>query len=88
MTTLPTTIVLDNQAVQTLADVRHRKHQRALAFIEVANQRNSHRRQEVGVLVPVAVRVEAGWDRSPRDAALLNRISRAQDSVLDGRVAN
>jgi predicted nucleic acid-binding protein len=40
------------------------------------------------VLVPVAVRVEAGWDRSSRDAALLNRISRAQDSMLDGRAAN
>jgi len=88
MTAPPRTIVLDNEAVQALADVHHRKHRRALAFIEVANQRNGRRRQVVGVLVPVAVRVEAGWDRSAPEAATLNRISRARDSVLDAPAAN
>jgi hypothetical protein len=85
VTTPPATLVLDNEAVQALADVRHRKHRRALAFVEVANQRSARRRGALAVRVPVAVRVEAGWDRSTPSAALLNRISRARDVVLDAR---
>ena len=88
MTTSPSTLVLDNEAVQALADVHHRKHRRALAFVEVANQRSARRRGAPAVLVPVAVRVEAGWDRSAPGAALLNRISRARDVVLDAHAAN
>jgi hypothetical protein len=81
-------LVLDNEAVQALADVNHPKHRRALAFLEVANQRSGRRRQPVSVVVPVAVRVEAGWDRSAPAAAVLNRISRARDVVLDGPAAD
>jgi len=84
----PATLVLDNEAVQVLADVHHRKHRRALAFVEVANQRSGRRRQPLAVVVPVAVRVEAGWDRSAPGAAVLNRISRARDVVLDGHAAD
>ena len=80
--------MLDNDAVQALADVHHRKHRRALAFVEVANQRSARRRGARAVLVPVAVRVEAGWDRSGPGAALLNRISRARDVALDTHAAN
>jgi len=88
VTAQPATLVLDNEAVQALADVNHPKHRRALSFIEVANQRSSRRRQPVSVVVPVAVRVEAGWDRTASAAAMLNRISRARDVVLDGPSAN
>ena len=88
MTTPPATIVLDNEAIQALADVHHRKHRRALSFIEVANQRSGRRREPVAIVVPVAVRVETGWDRTAPSAAALNRISRARDIVLDARAAD
>jgi hypothetical protein len=83
LTTVVATLVLDNEAVQALGDVNHPKHRRALAFVEVANQRSGRRRQPVSVVVPVAVRIEAGWDRRAPTAAMLNRISRARDVVLD-----
>jgi hypothetical protein len=88
VTASPATLVLDKEAVQALADVQHRQHRRAVAFIEVANQRSGGRRQPLAVVVPVAVRVEAGWDRSAPQAAFLNRISRARDVALDSRGAN
>ena len=88
MTAPPATLLLDNEAVQALADHHHRKHRRALAFIEVANQRRARRRQPLTVVVPVAVRVEAGWDRIAPRAALLNRMSSARDAILDGRGAD
>lgn len=88
MTTPPATLVLDNEAVQALADVHHPKHRRALAFVEVVNQRSARRRGLLAVLIPVAVRVEAGWDRSAPGSALLNRISRARDVILDSAGAN
>ncbi|MDP9073283.1 MAG: hypothetical protein M3N98_03740 [Actinomycetota bacterium] len=88
MTTPPAMMVLDNEAVQALADVHHRKHRRALSFIEVANQRSGRRRGPVAIVVPVAVRVETGWDRTAPSAATLNRISRARDIVLEARAAD
>ena len=88
MSTPAATLVLDNEAVQALADVTHRKHRRALAFLEVANQRSGRRRPAIAVVVPVAVRIEAGWDRRAPAAATLNRISRARDVVLDGSAAD
>jgi hypothetical protein len=84
----PATLVLDNEAVQALGDVRHGKHRRALAFVEVVNQRHARRRQPISVLIPVAVRVETGWDRTSPGAAGLNRISRARDVSLDSHAAN
>jgi hypothetical protein len=77
------TIVLDNEAVQALRDVAHRKHRRALAVLEVVNQRSGRRPPPPSVVVPVAVRVEAGWDRRAPSNAALNRISRARDVALD-----
>jgi hypothetical protein len=88
VSTPPATLVLDNEAVQALADVNHRKHRRALAFVEAANERSRRRRHLLSVVVPVAVRVEAGWDRRAPTAATLNRISRARDVVLDGPAAD
>ena len=83
----PATLVLDNEAVQALLDVAHRKHRRVLAFVDEVNRRDRHRRRTT-VLVPVAVRVEAGWDRTDPTAASVNRLSRAQDVPLDGRAAD
>lgn len=81
-------VVLDNEAVQALARVTHPKHRRVLSFIEEINQRNQRRRLWTSVVVPAAVRVEAGWDRTARDASLLNRLARARDLPLDGPAAD
>lgn len=81
-------VVLDNEAVQALARVTHPKHRRVLSFIEEINQRNQRRRLRTSVVVPAAVRVEAGWDRTARDASLLNRLARARDLPLDGPAAD
>ena len=84
----PVAVVLDNEAVQALARVTHPKHRRVLSFIEEVNQRNQRRRLQTSVVVAAAVRVEAGWDRTARDAALLNRLARARDLPLDGPAAD
>lgn len=39
------------------------------------------------VLVPVAVRIEAGWDRGDPDAAVVNRVSGARDVPLTSDAA-
>lgn len=87
MTRRPGTVVLDNEAVQALADVDHPKHGAVLAVLEVTNQRRS-RKERVAVIVPTAVRVEGGWDRTDPAAAEANRISRAVDVTLDTDGAN
>jgi hypothetical protein len=78
----PRTIILDNEAVQALLDPTHRKHRAVLAHLEVRNQRQRGRRMSIRVLVPVAVRVEAGWDRTAATAADINRLSAAVDVDL------
>jgi len=88
MSTPPATVVLDNEAVQALADVNHRKHRRTLAILEATNRRSGRRGQHISVVVPVAVRIEAGWDRAASAAAALNRISRTRDVILDGQAAD
>ena len=87
MTRRPATVVFDNEAVQALADVAHPKHGAVLAVLEVTNQRRS-RQERVAVVVPTAVRVEAGWDRTEPAAAEANRLSRAVDVALDTGGAN
>ena len=72
MTTAPTHLVLDSEAVQALRDPAHRKHRRALAFVETMVSRG--RGGGAAPVVPTAVRVEAGWDRRPRGAATKNRL--------------
>lgn len=75
-------MILDNEAVQALADPTHRKHRAVLAYLEVRNQRQRRRRVTSQVLVPVAVRIEAGWDRTATTAADINRLSAAVDVDL------
>jgi predicted nucleic acid-binding protein len=74
-------VLLDNEAVQALRDPAHRKHRRALGEIEFAFKR-AVRTLRVRVAVPVAVRVEAGWDRAAPAWAFLNRFPIA-DIPLD-----
>jgi hypothetical protein len=79
--------VLDNEAVQALTDVRHRKHRRALAALEVVASGNLRKAGSVRLVVPAAVRVEAGWDRRQPEAAVINRF-RADEEVLGGEAAD
>ncbi|HEX6338177.1 MAG TPA: hypothetical protein VFZ85_14540 [Jiangellaceae bacterium] len=81
------TIILDGEAVSALSDVGHRKHRALLAFLEGAAQRRA-RNPSRRVLVPVAVRIEAGWDRTDPKAAIVNRVSGARDVPLSGKAAN
>jgi predicted nucleic acid-binding protein len=79
-------VVLDNEAVQALASPRHPKHQRALGYMEVVERRKRHA-AAISLLVPTAVRVEAGWDRASPQWAFLNRL-RIIDIPLDAAHAN
>jgi predicted nucleic acid-binding protein len=87
VTTPPETIILDNEAVVALLDVTHPKHRSVLPFLEGTAQRRS-RNPARRVLVPVAVRVEAGWDRHSAGAAVINRVSGATDVPLDADSAD
>lgn len=79
-------LVLDNEAVQALADVEHPKHRTALAHLEAIKSRR-RRGAHMEAFVPTAVRVEARWDRGEAAAALINRLH-VQDRPLDARSAN
>jgi hypothetical protein len=79
-------IVLDNEAVQALADPSHKKHVHVISHIRVVADRKS-RGLPVTLVVPTAVRVEAGWDRTMPAWAFLNRL-RIGDVTLDGMSAN
>ena len=81
------TVVLDNEAVQALADPDHRKHRRVLAVLEAVAARNLRRAGSVRLVVPTAVRVEAGWDRRARGAAAVNRL-RVADVALDAETTD
>lgn len=81
------TVVFDNEAVQALVDVGHRKHRRVLAAVEVTAARNLRRAGSVRLVVPTAVRVEAGWDRRARRSAAINSL-RVDDSPLDRHAAD
>ncbi len=75
--------MLDNEAVQALADPAHRKHRRVLAAVEATVQRNIRRAGSVTIVVPAAVQVEAGWVRTAPRSAVINRL-RADRPALGG----
>jgi predicted nucleic acid-binding protein len=79
-------VVLDNEAVQALASPRHPKHQKILAHMEAVERRKRHA-TAISLVVPAAVRVEAGWDRTSPQWAFLNRL-RITDVPLDTAHAN
>lgn len=79
-------IVLDNEAVQALADPRHPKHRTVVAHLAGGATRR-RRGRNVEVIVPTTVRVEAGWDRSAPSAAAINRFP-IGDHPLDSPAAD
>jgi predicted nucleic acid-binding protein len=79
-------VVLDNEAVQALSSPRHPKHKRVLGHMEAVERRKRHA-AAISLVVPAAVRVEAGWDRTSAQWAFLNRL-RITDVPLDPVHAN
>ena len=79
-------IVLDNEAVQALADPAHPKHRVVVAHLDAATSRR-RRARTVEAVVPTAVRVEAAWARTAPDAAAINRF-RWRDHALDTTTAD
>lgn len=72
---LPETVLLDNEAVSVLLDPHHRQHKALMAYfvyIGLRKVRVRGKRTTTGpqLCVPVAVRVEANWDRRQHNAAL------------------
>lgn len=80
-------VVLDNEAAQALLNPDHRKHRRTLAAVEAVTARALRRAGSARLVVPTAVRVEAGWDRRARGAAAINRL-RFDDAPLDRPAAD
>jgi hypothetical protein len=79
-------VILDNEAVQALASPAHRKHRQALAYAQVIASRK-RRAADIQAVVPTAVRVEAGWDRTSPAWAFPNRL-RITDTPLDPATAS
>src|SRR5690349_11871992 len=79
-------VILDNEAVQALRDPDHPKHRQVVSHTQVVASR---KRRAVGIqmVVPTAVRVEAGWDRTSPAWAFPNRL-RIADSPLDTASTN
>jgi predicted nucleic acid-binding protein len=79
-------VVLDNEAVRALASPHHPKHRKVLGHLEAVERRKRHA-AAISLVVPAAVRVEAGWDRTSPQWAFLNRL-RITDIPLDAAHAN
>jgi hypothetical protein len=79
-------VILDNEAVQALRVPAHPKHNRVLSHVQVVAIRKK-RAAPVSLVVPAAVRVEAGWDRTSPDWAFPNHL-RIADLPLDAAYAN
>ena len=79
-------VVLDCEAVQALRDPGHPKHRQIVSQAQVVASRKRHA-TAIQVMVPTAVRVEAGWDRSSPAWVFPNRL-RIADSPLDTASAN
>jgi len=79
-------VVLDNEAVQALRDPGHPKHRHVVSHAQVVASRKRCA-VAIQVVVPTAVRVEAGWDRTSRAWVFPNRL-RITDSPLETASAN
>lgn len=79
-------VILDNEAVRALADPAHGKHRRVLSHAQVVVGRKRGA-VTIQLVVPTAVRVEAGWDRTSAAWAFPNRL-RIADVPLDAAHAN
>ena len=81
------TVILDNEAVQALWSADHRKHRRALTYVQVVAARKRKGRRTAEIVVPISVRVEAGWDRSAARAVFINLLG-IRDVPLDKEHGN
>ena len=81
------TLVLDNEAVQALADVGHRKHRAVQAFVVARATRSRRRSSRPALLVPTVVRVEALLDRRAPSTSSLWRMQ-VRDVALDTSAAD
>jgi hypothetical protein len=79
-------VVLDNEAIQALADPAHPKHRQVVSHAQVVASRK-RRASAIALAVATAVRVEAGWDRTSSAWAFPNRL-RIADVALDTGHAN
>jgi hypothetical protein len=79
-------VVLDCEAVQALRDPGHPKHRQVVSQAQVVASRK-RRAVAIQLLVPTAVRVEAGWDRTSPAWAFPSRL-RIADRLLDTASAN
>ena len=79
-------VVLDCETIQALRDPGHPKHRRVVSHAQVVASRKRHA-VAIQMVVPTAVRVEAGWDRTSPAWAFTNRL-RIADSPLDTASAN
>lgn len=79
-------VLLDDEAIQALRSSAHPKHRIVLDQVDVGIKRRE-KAELAAVVVPTAVRVEAGWDRTDPAWALANRLQ-IVDSGLDASQAN
>jgi hypothetical protein len=79
-------VILDNEAVQALRDPGHPKHRHVVSQAQVVANRK-RRAVAIRMVVPTAVRVEAGWDRTSPAWVFPNRL-RIADIPLDTASAN
>jgi predicted nucleic acid-binding protein len=79
-------VMLDNEAVQALRDPAHPKHRRVVSQAQVVASRKRQAAM-IQMVVPTAVRVEAGWDRTSAAWVFPNRL-RIADIPLDAARAS
>ena len=79
-------VILDREAVRVLGDPAHPKHRRVVSHVQVVARRKRCG-GAVQLVVPMAVRIEAGWDRTSAAWAFLNRL-RIADVPLDQAQSN
>ncbi len=79
-------VVLDCEAIRALRDPGHPKHRRVVSHAQIVASRK-RRAVTIQMVVPTAVRVEAGWDRTSPAWVFTNRL-RIADNPLDTASAN
>jgi hypothetical protein len=79
-------VILDCEAIRALRDPGHPKHRRVVSHAQIVASRK-RRAIAIRMVVPTAVRVEVGWDRTSPAWVFTNRL-RITDSPLDTAHAN
>lgn len=79
-------VALDSEPVHALQDPAHREHRQVVRQFQVVASRK-RRAAAIEMVVPTAVRVEAGWERTSPAWVFPNRL-RISDVSLDPAHAN